>query len=49
MQDRRPLHDIVEESFGVLGELVNTFIPDKENGETLEILYRISKVFYKSN
>jgi len=47
--ERVPLHKIVEESFSILGNLVNDMINNKENDDALYMLHLICKVFYVSN
>lgn len=47
--DRVPLHQIIEQSFSVLGTLVNDMINNKENDDALYMLHLICKVFYVSN
>jgi importin-7 len=48
-EDREPLHKIIQESFSVLGTLVNDMINNKENVDALYMLHLICKVFYVSN
>lgn len=48
-EDRLPLHQIIKESFSVLGLLVNDMINSKENPDALYMLHLICKVFYVSN
>ncbi len=46
--EREPLYYIVEQTFGVLGQLANHVI-SVEAEVAYEILYLISKIFYLSN
>jgi len=48
-EDRLPLHQIIHDSFSVLGQLVNDMINNKENDDALYMLHLICKVFYVSN
>ena len=48
-EDRLPLHQIIKDSFAVLGLLVNDMINHKENEDALYMLHLICKVFYKCN
>ena len=48
-EDREQLHHIIEQSFAVLGNLVNDMINNKENADALYMLHLICKVFYVSN
>jgi hypothetical protein len=48
-EDREPLHQIIKDSFSVLGLLVNDMITNKENLDALYMLHLICKVFYVSN
>lgn len=47
-EDREPLHSIVEQTFTVLGGIVNTVIA-VEAETAYEVLYLISKIFYLCN
>jgi hypothetical protein len=46
--EREPLFYIVQETFGVLGAIVNTAI-SVEVEAAYEVLYLIAKIFYISN
>lgn len=46
--ERQPLFVIVEQTFGILGGLINQVL-DVENELAYEILYLISKIFYTAN
>ena len=48
-EDRHALHDIIQQSFSVLGALVNDMINNKENNDALYMLHLICKVFYVGN
>jgi hypothetical protein len=48
-EDRLPLHTIIQESFSVLGSLVNDMINNKENTDALYMLHLVCKVFYVGN
>jgi hypothetical protein len=48
-EDRLPLHHIIQESFSVLGNLVNDMINNKENTDALYMLHLVCKVFYVGN
>lgn len=48
-EEREPLHQIIKDSFSVLGNLVNDMINHKENEDALYMLHLICKVFYVSN
>ena len=48
-EDRIPLHEILGESFSVLGSLVNNMISHMENPDALQMLHRICKIFYAGN
>lgn len=47
-EEREPLYTIVEQTFGVLGGLVNQVIT-VEAEQAYEILYTIAKIFYLAN
>jgi importin-7 len=46
--ERKPLYEIVEQTFGILGGLVNQVL-SIENEKAYEIMYLISKIFYTAN
>jgi hypothetical protein len=48
-EDRYPLHEIIKESFAILGSLINEMINNRENTDALYMLHLICKVFYVSN
>jgi importin-7 len=48
-EDRVPLHQIIKESFSVLGALVSQMMQHKDDSDALHMLHLICKVFYVSN
>jgi hypothetical protein len=48
-EDRLPLHNVIKESFSVLGALVSQMMQHKEDSDALHMLHLICKVFYVSN
>jgi hypothetical protein len=48
-EDREPLNQILSNSFGILGDLINMLIDHTQNEIALSILHLICKVFYVSN
>ena len=48
-KDRKPLHDIVNMSFPLLGILVNKLIQVQPNQTVLEIILLICSIFFRSN
>lgn len=47
--DRKPLFDIQQQCFTILGDLVNQLINNLDNEIALRILHLICKIFYVSN
>ena len=48
-EDRKPMNEICNDVFSILGHRVNDMIKHKENEEALSMLHLIFKVFYKFN
>lgn len=47
-ESREPLYDIIAQSFGILGGLINQLI-NVDSEQALEVLSLICKIFYVSN
>ena len=47
-EERTPLYDIMQQTFGIVGNLINNYI-GLETQSAYEMLYIISKIFYLSN
>ena len=48
-EDREPLFEILKQSFGILGSLIDNLLTHQGNETALRILHLICKVFYVSN
>jgi len=47
--DRIPLYEILNQSFSILGKLINQLMQHTQSEIALKILHLICKVFYTSN
>lgn len=48
-EGREPLYDIIAQSFGILGTLINQLINLSDNPQALDVLFLICKIFFVSN